>query len=354
VVTARVLNRTLLQRQHLLERTHMSPLEMTEHLVGLQAQEPLPPYLSLSSRIADFDPLSLSRSLEERTAVRLLLMRGTIHLVTPPDARVLRPWVQPMLDKVTRNSQTSRPAADVPRDALAAAARAVLGDGAVSFKELGDELAAAWPDVPATALANTVREMLPLVQVPPRGLWQRSGGVVYATLESWLGDAAERDPADDPDPAELVRRYLRAFGPAAPADVTAWSGVTGMRAVFDTLGDELVRLRDEHGRELFDLGGLPLADPDAPAPVRLLGRYDNVWLSHSRRDRVTPDPAKRRRWMGENGGNASTVFVDGVLEGLWRLTPSGTADVDLFRPLTRAEQAELDAEVGAVELLLRR
>jgi hypothetical protein len=187
VLTARVLNRTLLQRQHLLERTSMSPLAMTEHLVGLQAQEPLPPYLSLWSRIVDFDPLSLSRTLEERTAVRLLLMRGTIHLVTARDAGLLRTWVQPMLDKITRNSQTSRPAAHVPREALTAAARAALRDGPLAYKALGDALAGDFPDAPAGALANTARELIPLVQVPPRGLWQRPGGVVYQTLETWLG-----------------------------------------------------------------------------------------------------------------------------------------------------------------------
>ena len=88
--------------------------------------------------------------------------------------------------------------------------------------------------------------------------------------------------------------------------------------------------------------------------MRLLGRYDNVWLSHAQRDRVTPDPAKRKRWMGSNGGVAATVFVDGVLEGLWRTSASGTVDVELFRRLSRSEQAELDAEVAALETLLSR
>ena len=44
----------------------------------------------------------------------------------------------------------------------------------------------------------------------------------YEPLEEWVG-AAMREP----DVPELVRRYLRAFGPASAADVTAWSGVTG-------------------------------------------------------------------------------------------------------------------------------
>ena len=99
MLSRRVLNRTLLLRQGLLAREHVPPLAMAEHLLGLQAQEPLSPYVSLWSRIASFDPHQVSAALEERTAVRLLLMRGTIHLVTASDALLLRPLLQPMLDR---------------------------------------------------------------------------------------------------------------------------------------------------------------------------------------------------------------------------------------------------------------
>lgn len=368
MLSARALNRTLLQRQHLLERISLTPLEMTEHLLGLQAQEPLPPYLSLWSRLRDFDPERLSQALEDRSAVRLLLMRGTIHLVTPADAVNLRSFVQPMLDKLTRTSQTSRPAADVPRELLAAAARAAFDGGPLPVRRLGELLAKEFPDVPPAALASTAREMLPLVQVPPRGRWGRSGGVVYEVLDTWLGKGpnapglprpTERtdDPADSGDPAdpvEVVRRYLRAFGPATPADLTAWSGLTGMRPVFVAMKDELTSYRDADSRELLDLEDLQIADEDAEAPVRLLGRYDNVWLSHDRRDRVTPDQDKRKRWMGVNGGVGCTVFVDGALEGLWRQTASGTVELELFRTLNRTEQQQLDDEVAALEAFLVR
>ncbi|NUR09060.1 MAG: winged helix DNA-binding domain-containing protein [Nocardioidaceae bacterium] len=343
----RVLNRTLLQRQHLLARTEADPLAMAGHLLGLQAQEPLPPYLSLAARLHDFDPAALSAALEDRSAVRLLLMRGTIHLVDPRDAWLLRSFVQGFLDKVARTSVTARDAVDVPVDELAPAVSEVLADDPLSPARLGEELAARFPGTPADALTHRARYTLPLVQVPPRGLWQQPGGVAYQTLQRWAGQ-----PPAEPDPAEVVRRYLRAFGPAAPADLTAWSGTTGARALFASLGDELRSHTDEHGRALVDLDGLPLADSDEPAPVRLLGRYDNVWLSHDRRDRVTPEPAKRQRWMGVNGGVGSTVLVDGMLEGLWRMTESGRVEMRLFRALTTAERADLDAEVGRVEALL--
>lgn len=348
MLTRRVLNRTLLQRQHLLARTPMPALDMVEHLMGLQAQDPLPPYLSLRARIAGFDPLELSGHLERREAVRVLLMRGTIHLVSPADALELRPLVQSMLDKVTRNSAVSREAAHLPREELAAAGREAFAGGPLSFKDLGVVLSGRFPGVPPTALANTVREMLPLAQLPPRGLWRQPGGVVYDRLETWLGAPL----SSDPDIGQVARRYLRAFGPARPADLTTWSGVTGMKAVLDALGDELVTYRDEDGRALFDLDGLPLAGADVPAPVRLLGKYDNLWLSHADRARVT-EAEQRGRWMGRNGGTGNTVFADGMLAGLWRQVED-RVEVELFGRLTRAQRAELDAEVADVEAFLAR
>jgi hypothetical protein len=346
IVTQRILNRTLLARQHLLARVVRDPLDMTEHLLGLQAQATLPPYLSLHARITGFDPAEFSRAIAERRIVRLLLMRGTVHAVTPADAATLRPFVQPMLDKLTRSSAVSRHAAGVSRGDLLAAGRALFADGPLGPTEVGARLAERFPGVPGSALADTLRLSMPLVQLPPRGLWQRGGAVVYDTLSNWIGPVPEPASATD-----VVRRYLRAFGPASAADISAWSRITGAAGILTGLGDELVRYRTDTGGTVVDLAGLSLADPDTPAPVRLLGQYDNVWLSHAGRDRVTPADA-RKRWMGANGGVANTVFVDGTLGGLWRRTASGAVDLEMFARPTRAQQRELDAEVAAIGDLL--
>ncbi len=346
-LSARVLNRTLLDRQHLLARTDSAVRAMIKHLVGLQAQDNQPPYFGLAARLTTFDPYVVTRGLEDRSLVRLLTMRSTVHLLTADDALMLRQFTKPVHDRERKVSQMVRPAIDVDLDEFATALRGVLADGPLPVKRLGEALARSFPAVPPNALAHLARVSGPLAQLPPRGCWQQSGGVVYQFVDTWVGR-----PLVEPDPAAVVRRYLAAYGPASTADITAWSGVPGIAAVLRTMHD-LVHHTDEAGKKLVDLPDVTLADPDTPAPVRLLGVYDNVWLSHAGRDRVT-DPAKRKRWMGVNGGLCSTIFVDGWLEGLWRVEEGRPVVVELFRTLTKPERIGLDEELDRVSELLAR
>jgi prepilin-type processing-associated H-X9-DG protein len=344
-LSRRCLNRTLLRRQHLLARTDATVHELTRHLVGLQAQESLPPYLSLHARLTAFDPEDVTGGLEDRSLVRLLTMRGTIHLLDAADAQPLRTFSQPRMEQELRSSQTVRAAADVDRKLFDSALKKALAAGPLSQKALGLRLVEAFPDRPPTALGQVARVAAPLVQLPPRGCWRQSGGVVYQYADAWLGR-----PATAPDVPEIVRRYLRAFGPATAADVTAWSSITRLGPVLAAMAD-LVRHEDEDGRTLYDVADGPIADEDEPAPVRMLGCYDNLWLSHARRDRVT-DPEKRAAWSGVNGGTANTLFVDGRLEGLWRVEDGRVVVVETLRPLTKTERADLEGETARVEELL--
>ena len=347
MLSTRDLNRTLLLRQHLLERTTMPALEMVEHLIGLQAQENLPPYLSLAARIEGFDPLELSGALERGGRVRLLTMRGTIHVLMPDDALALRPWVQPALDQAERSNQMSRPARRRPGRRTGGGRRAAPRRRAAAGEaSSASGSPAAFPGVPAGALAHTARERVPLVQVPPRGLWKRSGGVVYQTVENYLGR-----PTTEVDVRELVRRYLRAFGPATAADMTTWSRVTRLGPVFAGDGDELVAVECEDGRTRYDVPGAPYADGESlrrcgcSAATTTCGSRTPTATTSSRRDARARGPAR-------NGGVGNTVFVDGFMAGLW-WDRDGRVDLRMFRDLTRAERADLDVEVARTEAFLR-
>jgi hypothetical protein len=346
-LTTRDLNRTLLARQHLLARTAVPLHQLVEHLVGLQAQENLPPFLSLAARLEDFDPHAVTLGLADRSLARLVTMRGTIHLLTADDALTLRQWTQPCQERERKASQTVRPALHVEGEEFTRALDAALAEGPLPMKQLGEVLASTFPDVPTNALAHLARVTQPLAQLPPRGAWKQSGGVVLQRVDRWL-----EHPLLSPDPAAIVRRYLRAFGPASAADMGAWSGLTGMATVIKDMPD-LVRHTGPDGKALYDVTDGAITGGGTPAPVRLLGTYDNVWLSHAGRDRVT-DPVKRKSWMGTNGGMANTVFVDGMLEGLWRVADGRPVVVELFRTLTAAEQSDLDDELDRVGDLLSR
>ncbi|RNL78875.1 winged helix DNA-binding domain-containing protein [Nocardioides marmorisolisilvae] len=320
---------------------------MVEHVMGLQAQDNLPPYLSLAARVDGFSPADLSDLIEDRTLVRLFSMRGTVHVLTAADALTLRGWVQPALDRVSGTNQTSRPANHLTTEQLDAVVGPFLADGPQPHPEIGKALAAAYPDVAEEALRHVSRERLPLLQVPPRGLWKRSGGVVYQYVDRYLGQ-----PFVEADVQDLVVRYLSAYGPATAADMTKWSLVTRLGPVFTAMAKDgrLVTVQDDKGRTLYDVQDAPVADEALELPALLLGMYDNIFLSHADRDRIAPDDA-RKAWMGVNGGVGSVLFLDGILAGLWKVD-DGRVVVEPFTKPTRAQQAGIEAEIARVEALL--
>lgn len=350
-LSTRALTRTLWLRQQLVPgRRSVTGVEaMVGHLLGLQAQDNLPPYLSLAARLDGFEPADLSDRLEDRTLVRFFTMRGTVHVLTAGDALRLRGWVQPALDRQSASNQTSRPAKHLTTDQLDAVVRPLLADGPKPLAEIGQALSAAHPDVPEGALRHVARERLPLLQVPPRGLWKRSGGVVYAYADRYLGR-----PFVEVDVEELVLRYLAAYGPATAADMTTWSSVTRLGPVFSAMAkaDRLVTCTDDKGRTLFDVPGAPIAPEDLELPPALLGKYDNVFLSHADRDRIATDEG-RAAWMGVNGGVGATLFLDGLLAGLWRVEDDRIV-VQPFGTPTKSQQRGIDAEVARIEDLLSR
>jgi winged helix DNA-binding protein len=339
-LSRRALNRATLARQWLLDRVERTAEAAVEHLVGMQAQAPFPPYYGLWSRLAGFEPAELADALLARRVVRIVLMRGTVHLVTTADAAFLRPLVQVIMDRDMRTNTAYRSALDgLDLTVLADAARAALADEALPARQLGATLARRWPDRSPAALTHAARGLLPLVQVPPRAVWGRSGQTAYRTFEDWTGVV----PRAAPDPARLILRYLGAFGPATIADVQAWSGLTRLREVVQPLRPELRTFTDEVGRELFDLPDAPRPDPDTPAPVRLVAEFDNLLLSHADRTRVMAEEHRKRLFSTKNGVFPGTVLVDGFLRGEWRLS-GATLTVTPYARLSKKDISAVERE----------
>ena len=341
MLSRRALNRTLLARQHLLERTDVGANEMLEHLLGMQAQEPQAPYVGLWSRLDGFVPERLSELIADRSAVRGWLMRCTIHLVTGRDYVRLWPLMSPVLASGFRGSAFSKQLASVDLDALVEAGREHLAARPSTRAELSRALSERWPDADAASLAYAVNLLSPVVQQPPRGLWRRSGQARCTTADGWL----EVELGADPDPGDLIRRYLRAFGPATVADIQAWSGITRLRPVVEDLRSSLRTFGGEDGAELFDVPDAPLPDPDAPAPPRLLAPFDNVILAHADRSRII-DAEHRATLFSDRLMRA--FLIDGFVAGTWRLGDDALS----LAPISRLRKADRAALVAEAEQLL--
>ncbi len=342
VLSQRVLNRTLLARQHLARRATIPPLAAIEHLVAVQAQEPNSPYIGLWTRLADFHRDALTDLLYARQVVRSSVLRGTQHMATGTDFRWLRPLVQPTLERA-RQAAWGRETAGVDLAELTAAARELLAGATLTRPQLGRLLADRWPGVDPTVLAWSVQTLVPVVHPPPNGTWNTGGATPFVLAEEWLG--APLDPR--PDPGRLIRRYLAAFGPATVRDIQVWCGLTRLREVVEGAG--LREYRDGGGAVLYDVPDGELA-ADGPAPVRFLPDFDNVLVGHADRTRLMTDEHRKRIITGSQV--RPTLLVDGVAAGLWglrRTDDTVVLRVEAFGTLSAAQASAVAAE-GALLL----
>jgi hypothetical protein len=342
ILDQRALNRALLARQGLLERSTTTPLAMIERLAGMQSQVPNAPYVGLWSRLERFEADELAGLLTDRKAVRATLMRGTIHLVSAGDALAMRPVVRPVIERGFMATGFGRALAGLDLATVVEAGRALLEERPRTRAELGRILQDRWPDRDPGSLAYAVTYLVPLVQVPPRGVWGRSGQATWTTMEGWLG----RPPSEAREPDDVVLRYLASFGPATVGDASAWSGLAGLRPTFERLRPRLRTFADEKGRQLFDVTEGPLPDPATPAPPRFIGEFDNVLVAYADRSRIIPDEHRDRIL---HGLGAPMVLVDGSVRATWRVLRSGrgdeaTLEVAPYDPLTIADRRSIEDE----------
>lgn len=337
VLDSRALNRALLARQMLLCRVKLPVLDVVEKLVGLQAQAPNAPYFALWSRMEDFRQEQLSQLIRDRKVVRMALMRSTLHLVSTPDALQLRQWLQSVMER-SLNGAYGKQLNGVDLGQLAALGRKLVEDKSMTFSELGQHLQEHWPHLRSEAVTAVIRNLVPLVQIPPRGIWGESGQATHTSAEVWLGQSL----CPQPNAESLIRRYLAAFGPATVKDIQVWSGLSGLNKTMEKLRPELVTFRNVQGVELFDPPNAPRPDTETPSEPRFLGEFDNILLSYADRSRILDD-RYRSRVFTANGIIRSTILIDGYVTGTWKLKRERGKAALYIDPFAKLSKKETDA-----------
>ena len=335
ILTTRHLNRALLARQMLLERSALPLTSVVERMGGIQMQYAPAGYSGLWSRMRDFERPMLTRALEDRSAVQGTMMRGTIHTVSSADywpmmagiSRINREWF----------SKQVRAMAETDMVAVGSAVREELADGPLRVAELTARLEARGFPPRSAGWASWWVESL---RVPPSGTWERRRADLYELADLWL---PRREVSEDDGIKHLIGRYLGAFGPAPPKDIASWMGlnVGQMRHVAEHM--DLRERRDDSGRPLLDLPDAAIPDPDAPAPVRFIAVWDAMLLVHARRTQVLPEEYRPLIFNTKTPHSHNTFLIDGQVAGTWRFE-KGEIQLTALRPLSREDQTALDEE----------
>lgn len=334
VLTQRDLNRATLSRQLLLKRVRLPVVPALERVAGLQSQLAATAYVGLWTRLEGFRPTALDRALLAGKAARGLLMRGTVHTVSVGDfARFgtalsgeLPGWVTPEMEQIAdRVAEPLRAFCSVPRT------RAEVQDWLEREHGVTND--------GTNGIWYAVRLRSRIAHSAEASRWRapiHNPTFVALELEEVDAEAAR---------AELVRRYLAAFGPATRAEISGWSGLYVRR--FAHLLDGLQTMRDDRGRRLLDLPRAPRPAGDTPAPVRLLPKFDNVLID---RQRVLPDEY-RKVVVRKNADVQPTFTVDGYVAGVWRVEKHRVV-TEPFAPLPRQAKRELEDERSRLEAWL--
>jgi hypothetical protein len=235
------------------------------------------------------------------------LMRATIHMVAAGEYGPIAAGIRESRRAWWLRAAGARAGPDVA-DA-AARVRDLLSDGPMQRADIVDVLGLdgrTW---------GGVGLWLDLVRVPPSGTWDRRRADLYGLAEEWL----DIEHARAADGAELlVRRYLRAFGPASRKDICGWSGLSASEVENALTSVRTRRFADERGRELLDLPGSPLPHPETPAPVRFLPTFEPSLMVHARRTQILPDEYRSAIFNSKMPHSIGTFLVDGRVAGTWK------------------------------------
>ncbi len=345
-LSARQINRSVLDRQLLLTRADLDIPAALQHTGGLQTQYAPSGYVGLWSRLRNFQRDALTRALEDRSVVQATLMRSTIHMVAADDF-----W--PICAAIRRSRRDwwirvarSRKMNDIAHEAIAAVLRTVLADGPKTSAELVAAMERAGFAKPLWEGAGLWVDM---VRAPPSGTWERRRADRYGLADWWI---AEKVFEEADRLRLLLTRYLQAFGPATLADAATWAGVP--RALLEPVAAsmDLVPYNDPTGAALVDLAGWLLPDPDTPSPVRFLPTWDATLLAHCRRSGILPEEFRKAIFHTKNPQSVGTVLVDGAVAATWAWR-TDRVEVEELAKLTAARRREVAAETDALTTFYR-
>jgi len=360
-----------LSRHHLDRRLPAGSLMAAVAASGTQETSLRTASLALHARVADVTLSDIDRTLKlDKTSLMIWAMRGAPYIVPTREAAIFTTGAQPVGEDSLRTffggwatslSEAGLSLSELVAQAAETAAN-VLAGRQLPVDDLRNEIAERMPQIRGLSRPSGAHADLP--EPLFRALGQRGAvciadsrrmtDAVLARTDEWLGEPlASLD--SEPARAELLRRYLRCYGPSTPQAFAEWTlrSLADVRSVFRTIEAELVQVSaDESPAWLLAADTNALTAPVEPTGARLLPAHD-PYLQQRDRERLLPDRELRRK-LWRPVGSPGLVLLDGQAAGIWTSQRDGRALKVLVEPFARlspsARQA-ISAEADRIAAL---
>jgi hypothetical protein len=332
-----------------------SVARVVKEVCGIQAQDTNAAALAVRVRSVGLVATDVEHArVQEPTIIRTWGLRGTLHLLATEDIG----WLLPLLGPVfIAGNLRRREELGLDEDTCIKGMRIlhdILADqGPVTRYELVEQLALhglrlvgqARPHLLQRAALEGVVCFGPLKGTEPS----------YVLLSDWIDQEHGGHPLSEAAAyAELTQRYLKAYGPATPKDMAAWSGLplSKIRSAWQHIGDQIIEV-EISGSQAWMLK-TQIAWLDEPDPgisiIRLLPYFDTYLLGYQNRDLCVPSQYAKR--VNAGGGMVHpTVLVDGRAVGTWKSKREKNqlvVNVEPFEPLMADVMKELETEVADI------
>jgi hypothetical protein len=358
--------RRIAARHHLGVGAQADPVTVAESLVGVHATDPASVYMELRARapreaLGHGDVAKLLY--EDRSLIKILGMRRTMFVTPVPLAGILhaatavdiavreRKRLYTMLEGAGITKDPARWVSKVEAETvrvLEELGEATAADLTKRVPELREQISFGEGKTWAGKVGVSTRLLFLLsgegriIRGRPKGTWL-SSLYRWVAMDRWVEGGLEPWPADRAH-AELVRRWLRAFGPGTEGDLQWWTGWTLGRTRQALKAVEAVAIELEGGATGYVLPGDDARTPE-PAPwVALLPALDSTIMAWKERDWYL---GGLYRDLFDRAGNAGpTVWVDGHVVGLWAQRANLEVGYRLLEDVGGEARRELDAEAA--------
>jgi uncharacterized protein YcaQ len=347
-----------LRRHHLVEDSPQKQDVVTicRDMCGVQAQVMSAAYLQLWTRNHALTRPEIENALlKTRTLVKTSLMRQTLHLIPtdefPLYIAALRPSRLAQAMRVMERCGITREESET----LVPLIMETLSAGPLS----SPAIAAAIRPKASKQVRFWMENSWSLVRLPvAEGLicYGRGEGnaIVFIRTDHWLPKLELELMSATEAQCTLLRKYLRAYGPATLNDFSHWAGISmqEVKPLRALLEPELAEIPGDKKNRLLlredvaALSGRPAANPS----IRLLPNFDSYLLAHREKDHLLSAQHYKRVYRNQ-GWISPVVLIDGAIAGVWSHKLQGKkllVDIEPFGKLSKAQRAGIEQEAESL------